>query len=375
MADTQRVPRFDRSAQASAPGRICLFGEHQDYLGLPVIAAAINLRARISARLRSDNLVTVSMPDTGERDEIFIDREIEFTRPRDYFRSAIRVLRREGFAVETGFDAELRSEIPIARGCSSSSAILVAWTALIAAIEGRRLAPEDAARIAHAAEVKEFDEPGGMMDHYSSALGGLLHIECGETTVPRRLDREPPCWFLLCDSGEPKDTTGVLGRVKSSVQSGLEEIRRIVPGFSLMDFPLEDARNISPGADDSARRALIGALVNRDITREGLALIRAGDADPAALGNLLNRQQEVLRDYIHISTPRIDAMIAAALNAGALGCKINGSGGGGCMIACGTGDIEKTARAVRDAGGEAVQVRIGPGVEVSALHDGQRDVR
>ncbi|MHA1586217.1 MAG: galactokinase family protein, partial [Candidatus Heimdallarchaeota archaeon] len=28
----------------SAPGRVCLFGEHQDYLKLTVIPAAINLR-------------------------------------------------------------------------------------------------------------------------------------------------------------------------------------------------------------------------------------------------------------------------------------------------------------------------------------------
>ncbi|MCH1575403.1 MAG: galactokinase family protein, partial [Flavobacteriales bacterium] len=27
---------------SSAPGRLCLFGEHQDYLGLPVIAMAMN---------------------------------------------------------------------------------------------------------------------------------------------------------------------------------------------------------------------------------------------------------------------------------------------------------------------------------------------
>ncbi|MBT4369578.1 MAG: galactokinase family protein, partial [Candidatus Marinimicrobia bacterium] len=33
--------------EISTPGRICLFGEHQDYLGLPVIAMGISLRAKI----------------------------------------------------------------------------------------------------------------------------------------------------------------------------------------------------------------------------------------------------------------------------------------------------------------------------------------
>ncbi len=32
------VPKHIR---VTAPGRICLFGEHQDFLGLPVIACAI----------------------------------------------------------------------------------------------------------------------------------------------------------------------------------------------------------------------------------------------------------------------------------------------------------------------------------------------
>ncbi len=34
------IPKYIR---VTAPGRICLFGEHQDFLGLPVIACAIEL--------------------------------------------------------------------------------------------------------------------------------------------------------------------------------------------------------------------------------------------------------------------------------------------------------------------------------------------
>ena len=41
------------------PGRICLFGEHQDYLGLPVIALAISLRSSITATKRRDKKIII----------------------------------------------------------------------------------------------------------------------------------------------------------------------------------------------------------------------------------------------------------------------------------------------------------------------------
>ncbi|MBT7422666.1 MAG: galactokinase family protein, partial [Candidatus Marinimicrobia bacterium] len=43
--------------EVTTPGRICLFGEHQDYLGLPVIAMAISLRISITGKQRNDKQV------------------------------------------------------------------------------------------------------------------------------------------------------------------------------------------------------------------------------------------------------------------------------------------------------------------------------
>ena len=45
--------------EVSSPGRICLFGEHQDYLGLPVIAMAMNLRLQIRGRKRNDKKIII----------------------------------------------------------------------------------------------------------------------------------------------------------------------------------------------------------------------------------------------------------------------------------------------------------------------------
>ena len=45
------------------PGRICLFGEHQDYLGLPVIAMAISKFSSLSGVARNDAKIVVRKPD------------------------------------------------------------------------------------------------------------------------------------------------------------------------------------------------------------------------------------------------------------------------------------------------------------------------
>jgi hypothetical protein len=48
---------------------------------------------------------------------------------------------------------------------------------------------------------------------------------------------------------------------------------------------------------------------------------------------LLDEHHARLRDALALSTPRIEALRTAALAAGALGAKVNGSGGGGSLFA------------------------------------------
>ncbi|MHA2426264.1 MAG: hypothetical protein ACXAEF_15860 [Candidatus Thorarchaeota archaeon] len=62
-------------------------------------------------------------------------------------------------------------------------------------------------------------------------------------------------------------------------------------------------------------------------------------------------------------------MIDAARDAGALGCKINGSGGGGTMLAFAPGKEKEVAEAIRNAGGEAHIARIGQGASLTILKE------
>ena len=70
-----------------------------------------------------------------------------------------------------------------------------------------------------------------------------------------------------------------------------------------------------------------------------------------------------MRDNKRISTAKIDRMIQASLDAGALGAKINGSGGGGCMFAYAPKDPEKVVEAIEKQGGKAYIIRVDEGTK------------
>jgi galactokinase len=350
-----------RTLSVSSPGRICLFGEHQDYFGLAIIAAAVDLRMTIAGRPRGDDRIIIDMPDLGEREELTAAAEMPYDKPRDYLKSAVNIHRRAGLPLH-GWDCRITSTIPINAGTSSSSAMVVAWNKFLleAAGDPRAADARALAELGFDTEVAEFREPGGKMDHYASAFGGVVWIRFDEPMAFDRL-RNPLGAFVLANSLQKKDTTGTLGFIKSHVLAGAARVAERRPGFGLKS-PLTAEVRAEAGrlaADES--RLLLGTLETRDLTKEGAALFHAPDFDHRRFGQLLSAQHAVLRDRLRISTDKIEAMIAAALDAGALGAKINGSGGGGCMFAYAPDDPGRVAAAVAEAGGQPFIVHVDEG--------------
>ncbi len=89
--------------------------------------------------------------------------------------------------------------------------------------------------------------------------------------------------------------------------------------------------------------------------------------DHDRIGFLLNQHHSILRDHLNISTPKIEAMIDSANEAGAVGCKINGSGGGGCMFAYAPGNASKVADAIESVGGKAFLINADEGTKIVTL--------
>ncbi len=356
----------------SAPGRICLFGEHQDFLGLSVIACAINLDISISGTPRADTVFAIDMPDLDRRDEFNAARRVPYHGRRDYIRSATNVVSRHGVKFGCGYDCTLHGTIPINAGASSSSALTVAWVSFSWATQTGRLpdTPEETARLAHLAEVVEFGEPGGMMDHYTSAVGGLLFIDCKEPITVERLPAKLD-GFVLGDSLEPKDTTGVLGKSRSAMEAGLAILREGVPEFDFRTTALDEVEPLLGKMSEESRKRVVANFHNREICREARALLADAEPDPSRLGELLHEHHGHLRDGIGVSTPKIDRMLEAAMEAGALGGKVNGSGGGGTMFAYAPGRQEEVKAAIDAAGGRGMIVTPREGVTLRIERTGE----
>lgn len=109
----------------STPGRVCLFGEHQDYLQLPIVACAISLRISVEGSRRNDMLIHIQLPNTSEEESFYLNEPIVYTKGRDYLKSSIKVLKNYGFTFSSGFDCIVDGKIPINAGTSSSSALIV----------------------------------------------------------------------------------------------------------------------------------------------------------------------------------------------------------------------------------------------------------
>ncbi len=353
---------------SSAPGRICLFGEHQDYLHLPVIPAAISLRTNIYAK-RIDKLeINLELPDINSSENIHLNGLLPYNKKRDYFISSLNVLTKRNHEFSKGINATVRGNIPINSGTSSSSALIVAWLKTLAFLSNQEvnLNPADAAELAFQAEVAEFNEPGGKMDHYATAVGGIIFLDFIPNTnfevLPNKLKS-----FVLGNSQQAKDTIGILSRVKVPVESAIRKILQKDSSFNMRTIKLYELDRYKNDLDEHEYNLLIANKKNYEITMQAKEEFLKPVLDHKKIGELLFEEQKILRDDLKISTDRIDKMIDAGMEAGAYGGKINGSGGGGCMFVYAPENTEEVAESIKRVAGETYIISTDEGVVLKEL--------
>ncbi|KAF2335016.1 mevalonate kinase family protein [Flavobacterium daemonense] len=350
-----------------APGRTCLFGDHQDYLGLPVIACAIDRNIKLTAEQNNTNTFVINMIDINEVRIIDIHATFEKLEPRDYFASSLRVLRRNGCIPTTGYNITITGDIPINSGTSSSSALLMAWIRFLIEAFGanEEATPDFIAKMGYASEVLEHGEPGGMMDHFSIGAGNIVYINTKEPFSYKCIGTELK-GLITGVSGVPKETIGLIGELKGNALMAIAIVKQQYPDFDLNASQIEDIDQYKNCLPDRLIPFFEAALKNYHYTKEALKEFEKPVLDLKKIGFWMNQHHEVLRDLLKITVPRIDDMINAALRAGAYGAKIVGSGGGGSIVVIADPKNETAViEAILKAGAqEAYGVSVDPGVRI-----------
>lgn len=335
---------------STAPGRLCLFGEHSDYLNLPVIAVAIPLQCKIhvtptpNSRILEIQMVNIFSDNANKLWKCDLDNIPESPKQdgeMDFALAAVHeTVVKDGWKIPCGATCISTTDIPLQSGCSSSSAFCITWIQVLAKLAGQTLTPLEVAQLAHRAEVVHFQAPGGTMDHVTSALGGVLRIGPGMWEVQRLYTNTTKGVWVLADSGEPKDTMKHLRRCK---QDRLNLVAKLGS-----DWNATDTSHLS---DDEV---ILLEATRTNLTVEQQAASQWSTASGEQLGALMLQHHEALRDGLLLSTDRLEDMREAAMKHGAWGYKLVGSGGGGCAVAWSS---PENANAVAEAMEKAGAVR------------------
>ena len=333
-----------------APGRICLFGDHQDYLGLPIIACAINRFIELSAIPNENNVFNIEMPDIKTSRIFSIDDDLKILQKGDHIASTIRVIKRYGCIPNKGYSIKFEGNIPINAGLSSSSALVVVWVRFLLETFGcsYQITDELIAKIAYEAEVLEHNSPGGKMDQYTIAIGDIIFLQTNENTKYMKIENSLE-GLIVGESGISKNTIRLLGDLKEKALRSIQIVKEHDQTFNLATTRSIDkyihflCKELKP--------FFYASIKNHQITQEALVALNKKPLNYQKIGSLINDHHQVLKEILKITTPKIDAMIDAALLAGAYGAKIVGSGGGGSICALSSKDNhQKVIDAIINAG-------------------------
>lgn len=247
----------------------------------PTNDSGTRVHADIPLRFLASKTGPLSIPDPGE-----LLRPLQLAA-----QAALKHVGRN----ERGLQVDVECKIPVAAGLGSSASTTVAIISAVARSRHVELSRKEIFKLAFVPENYLHGKPSGV-DQATCIYGGLIQFSRPLNVKTVRPKREPV--ILVCDTRVHHSTRTLVGgvversqREKSRFQDYVAEVREISSGVA---------------------RAL----------REG---------DDEDLGALMYQNHDLLRK-IGVSHPKLDRLVEVAKRSGALGAKLTGAGGGGCII-------------------------------------------
>lgn len=315
-------------AASRAPGRISLAGggtdvsPYTDRFGGAVVNMAITRYAWADLTMQPGSGLVLSSRDDGSVVRAASSGALVVDGTLDILKAVTRAMHHDA----SGLELAVSSDMPPLSGLGGSAALFVAAIGVFnRRVRAKRLDLQAVAELAWHLEREELCNLGGRQDQYAAAFGGLNFLEFrgkdGARVSPLRLGHglvhELERRLLLFHLGSrPRGSGTLIERQVQGMQTGanLEALHRT--------------------------RELALAM------KQCLAL---GHLDE--VGELLHLAWEQKKRFTDgITDPRIDAIYRELRQAGAVGGKLTGAGGGGHMVVYvpppGLVDVRRAAHAI-----------------------------
>lgn len=237
-----------------------------------------------------------------------------------YVAGVARALARRG-RPPVGLTGVISSTVPPGSGLASSAALEVACGLALCHVAGFELPPRELALACREGEEVATGVPCGIMDQLVALLGRAgcaLLMDC-RTLAVDPVPIPSDLAVLVVHSGVPR----------SLDQTAYAERRASCEAIAAT-LGLHSLRDAEPAAVSAHPLARHVVSENERVLATARAL--ASD-DRSALGRLLAESHRSLRDDFGVSTPELDALVQALVEAGALGARLTGAGFGGCVVA------------------------------------------
>lgn len=311
-------------ALASAPAKVILTGEHFVVYNKPAIVMAIDLRAKVRVKDNFENTISIfsnlGYSGTYRKDRYYPEKGgVNGKKILDPMKiAATSVLK---YVKETrGLLIEVDSKIPVASGLGSSAAVVVATVAATGKKLGVDLSKEEIINLSLEAEKHVHVNPSGI-DQTISTYGGIILYKKNEISI---IDAPHNIPIIIGNSGVPRVTGDLVSKVRRMTTIYPQITKYIIQAAGLLTIKAVDA------------------LKERNFQ---------------LLGELMSLNHGMLVS-IGVSSFTLDNLVYAAKRGGALGTKLTGAGGGGCIIAlCTTDRIDTVMEEISKVGGTSIFVK------------------
>lgn len=277
-------------------GKIILLGEHLVVHGHKALVATLPFKTYATAKITGDSCVLID-----QRPKVPTYKKTNKTLL--YQNMVTKIAQQVG--IQDNLEVVLEGDLPVTSGgIGASAAACVAVAKALCRMRGAKPSTEELNKLAFHGECCIHGSPSGI-DNTAALYGGIfLYDKIKGRSV---LQVSEPLYLVIADSGCVSDTFLAIAGLKD----------RMATDMHILSVLFRQYERLVPHAGRAVQ-----------------------EADWKMLGQLMLENHDILRE-LDLSSALLDSMVDLAMQEGALGAKLSGSGKGGIMIVLVEGQKEQ----------------------------------